>query len=147
MLNHRSSSVSRIKMLVALPLITISVLYCSDIGYSQSKRTSTGNITFGNMKGPRYRTTYSAILADPVARTSKPGCSVETCTMSFLPKSESVLGPYKCPGGKMKQELINYLKKYKGENIKVFIEDIMLNCDGKIDSSQMPIVLVATEKM
>lgn len=46
----------------------------------------------------------------------------------------------------MHPKLINYLKSYKGENIKVFVEDIVVNCNGRVDSSEVPIVRVATKK-
>lgn len=144
MLTRKSHSFASLKKLVLLPLIAVSVFYCTFVSYSQSKRKNS-NLTFAN--STQYKMTYHDILANPVVGTSKPGCSVVSCTISFLPKGEDILGPFKCPGGKMHQRLVDYLKTYKGENMRIFIEDIMLTCNGNLDSLEMPHVKVATEKL
>ena len=144
MLTRKYHSFSSLKKLVVLPLIAVSVFYCTFVSYSQSNRKST-TVTFANSN--TRNVTYSAILADPFVRTSKPGCSVQSCTVSFLPKGEDILGPFKCPGGQMHQRLVDYLNAYKGENIRIFVEDIMLTCNGRVDSSEMSIVKLATEKL
>lgn len=144
MLTRTSHSVASLKKLVILPLLAVSVFYCTFVSYSQSKRKST-TVTFANSTANRL--TYSAVLADPVLRTTKPGCSVESCTMALLPKGEDLLGPFRCPGGKMHQRLLDYLKTYEGENMRIFIEDIVLDCNGKVDTSEMPLVRTLTEKL
>ncbi|MBX2904429.1 MAG: hypothetical protein KF744_00220 [Taibaiella sp.] len=144
MLTRTSHSIASVKKLVVLPLLAVSVFYCTFVSYSQSSHKST-TVTFANSN--TRNVTYSAALADPTIRTSKPGCSVTSCTMSFLPKGEYILGPFRCPGGKMHQRLVDYLRTYKGENIRIFIEDIMLDCNGKVDTSEMPLVRTLTEKL
>jgi bla regulator protein blaR1 len=144
MLTRKSHSLASLKKLAVLPLLAASVFYCTFVSYSQGKRKNT-TVTFANSSSGK--TTYSAILADPVVRTSKPGCSVESCMISVLPKGEDIFGPFRCPGGQLHPRLVNYFKAYKGENMRIFIEDIMLTCNGNLDSLEMPLVRTATEKL
>lgn len=144
MLTRKSHSLANIKKLIVLPLLAVSVFYCTFAGYSQSKRKS-NTVTFANSNSGK--TTYSAILADPVVRTSKPGCSVASCTMSFVTTGNDYLGPFKCPGGKMHEKLLNYLKAYKSDNIRIFIEELKLNCNDTVDTTEMPLLVTAKETL
>jgi len=144
MLTRTSHSIAGLKKLVVLPLLAISILYCSFACIAQSKKK---NLTTTFANSSNGRTTYKAILADPNVKTSRPGCSVAYCTISFVTKGNDYLGPFKCPGGKMHEKLINYLKTYKEENMRIFIEDIKLTCNGTIDSTEMPLLITAKETL
>jgi len=76
------------------------------------------------------------IIDNPKLITTVPGCEVTGFTISFLPKGGEFRGPYKTTGAALRENDVNFLKEFTATNVRIFIEDIHLNCDGKDRTSQ-----------
>ncbi len=82
------------------------------------------------------------ILANPVLVATKPGCKVTSFTVSFLPKGGEYFGPFKTEGNTIKENQVNYLKEFTTMNVRIFVEEIHVNCGGR-DSVVAPVIVLS----
>lgn len=133
MLTHPSSKRARIKKVIIVPVVLLSSLFFSYHALSQDKKKHDAGVKFANVKSDFLITDMDMLISNPQLITTKPGCKVISYTYSVMPKNEFIFGPFRISGSKLRQEQVDYLKGFKGKEMKIFIEDIKLSCDSTGD--------------
>jgi hypothetical protein len=120
---------SRMSLLFAFTLICMFSAPKNSIAQSAS-----GNATilpFTLAVSSTY--TYDQMLANPMIICKGNSCKITEFTISFLPKDQDFIGPFRTSGnliGPAQVDLIKRLQESKNEKTRVFIENVVMNCNG-----------------
>jgi hypothetical protein len=149
MLTRTSSSISKGKMLVLLPLAFACMLCFTKASFSQNAKAKYIIVTGlgannADIKQTNY-TTYEKVMAEPRLICNVPGAKVTEFTISYLPKGKDYQGPYKITGSELSgiaKKLLMEEKESKSPNpdTRIFIEEIHVLINGK-DSLTAPIIM------
>ncbi len=77
------------------------------------------------------------ILANPKITTTHPGCEIASYVISFMPEGGEYFGPFSVKGSAIPENNVNFLREFTNMTVKIFIDEIHLNCNGK-DSLVQP---------
>lgn len=138
MLTRRSSLAARSKILLFMPLAVVCLFCIPTQGFSQKTAAAKIAITpFGiNDTAAYYTVTYDQILANPTIVCNTASCTLVSFTISFLPKGQDFMGPFKIDGAtRITQLQLDLLKKLKDDKVtetRIFIENVQVSCNGKI---------------
>ena len=143
MLTRKSTTASRTKMLVFVPLVLVCILCFSKNIYSQNqKKILAHTLAFGITDTMRsYKITYDQALENLKVTCKEADCEVIQFSISFLPdrKNGEYVGPYTIKGSNIIQGTgLETLQKFKEEKepvIKIFIDDIKIKRNGKEESA------------
>lgn len=132
---------ARSKLLAILPLLLCCMLLFSQKGLAQNPllKTKKSSITLSGMNPGDAITDINAILKNPHITTSRTGCTITGFQISFLPQNEDFFGPFKLQGNKLQANQIEFLRKYSGKSMRIFIEEIILSCNNK-EEIEMPVI-------
>jgi len=138
MLTHRSTNAANSKMLVFIPLLMVCILCFSKNSYSQKpKKTYTHILAFGQADKGNHKITYDQALANLRITCKEKGCEVTGFAISFLPdvKGGEISGPYTIKGANVIQGMalqkLKAFKESKEPEIRIFLDDIKVNRNGK----------------
>lgn len=82
------------------------------------------------------------ILANPKIVSGRLSCEVSRFTVTFRPEWGGGYGPVTVKGSSLGKAELAYLEKMSDTNVKITIEDIHLNCNGK-DETEEPITVTS----
>ncbi|MBE2289547.1 MAG: hypothetical protein IAE95_08340 [Chitinophagaceae bacterium] len=123
---------------------TIIALLCgfaltsTSVDAQVKKEVKRSNVRLANEE--RNMISVRTILANPKLISAKASCEVTGFTISFLPEGGNVYGPFKTEGATIKPEHCKYLKDNAEANVRIFIENIRMSCNGTT-VDEMPIVI------
>jgi hypothetical protein len=136
-----SESATKRKLLAILPLMLSCTLFFAQKSTAQAPllKTRANTVTLSGIKPSEAITDLNTIIKEPHIITSRPGCTVSGFQISFLPKGADLFGPFNLTGNTLQARQIEYLKKYSGTSMRIFIEEIKVSCNNK-EEPEMPIV-------
>lgn len=137
MTQHDRRSFSTIFMAL-LPLLFCVAILPTFVSAQVKKEVKRSNVRLANEE--RNMISVRTILANPKLISAKASCEVTGFTISFLPEGGNLYGPFKTEGSAIKPEHCKYLKENAEANVKIFIENIRMSCNGT-SVDEMPIVI------
>jgi hypothetical protein len=137
MTQHHYRYVSYI-YLALLPLLFFATIAPTDLSAQLKKEVKRSNVRLANEE--RNMISVRTILANPKLISAKASCEVTGFTISFLPEGGYIYGPFKTDGSAIKPEHCKYLKENAEANVKIFIENIRMSCNGT-SVDETPIVI------
>lgn len=138
MLLSKSSSISKNK----IPVFGLFLMICIVLSYGESlAQKATKKIQYpvrlANIDPPNIP--LKTIIKNPNLITADPACKVIRYTIGFYPDGGNYMGPFEVTGSKLIENNINYLKEFTNMKVRIFIESIHINCNGK-DSITIPLI-------
>jgi hypothetical protein len=149
MINQKLIHLPKIKLLVFILVVIISMICFSKNSYSQNNQHKYVVLLhpFGIKDTSIHYITYDQILANPVLNYNQPNCEITEYTISFLPKGKDFRGPFTIKGSPKIQgiplNIFKELKESKNEHTRIFIEGIHMNYNGESLNTR-PITMVCT---
>jgi hypothetical protein len=125
-----------------IPALLLSALLCTTYTVVAQNKTvkSKPNVRLANESNKNIQ--VKTLLANPKMVSAKSSCEVTSFTISFLPEGGEIFGPFKTEGASIMEKQIGYIKAHANENVKIFIEDIHMSCNGK-DVTEQSIVVTS----
>jgi len=77
------------------------------------------------------RISLKTILENPLVTATYPGCKVDRYYISYVPDGGDFVGPIFAKGSALPENTVNYLKEFTNMTVKIFIDSVHLNCNGK----------------
>jgi len=133
--HHRSFSTIYMAL---MPLLFLAAISSVEVSAQVKKEVKRSNVRLANEE--RNMISVRTILANPKLISAKASCEVTGFTISFLPEGGNLYGPFKTEGSAIKPEHCKYLKENAEANVKIFIENIRMSCNGT-SVDEMPIVI------
>jgi hypothetical protein len=122
-------------LLFALPMMGA---YDATAQYMPKPNPAKANVRLANET--RSVIQLKTLLANPKLVSAKASCEVTSFVVSFQPEGGEVYGPVRTEGALIKPAELDHLKAHGNYNIKIRIEHIHLNCNGK-DVVEDPIIV------
>jgi hypothetical protein len=150
MLTYRSSAASRLKMIVFIPLIAVSLLCFTKNSLSQKKQGKyIYTSAFGLTDTSIHKVTYRQMLANPVISCINSNARITSFDISFVPKGKDFFGPFNISGSSKitgtALKLMQQLNDSGYQSTRVFVENIHANDNGT-DINCVPTYFVARPK-
>ncbi len=125
----------------AMALMMFFTLIASGSVIAQSNSKGKSAVAFVNSASD-HTVPLGELVKEPTLVSRLPGCEVSRFAVSFLPKEGNLFGPFKIEGASLGENQVNFLKAFTNMKVRIFVEDIHLDCAGK-DSIAMAAIFTS----